>query len=310
MKAVRVTSWGSPPEYITVPDLPPPEPTQLQLRILAAGVPRVTRFRAAKDHPSAYNATLPFDPGVDGVGLDETTGTRYFIHAFAAPIYAERANVLRSQLVQLDANIDPVSLAGLANPATSSWMALKYRAIGGCKGLTVAIVGATSASGRLAALIARTLGATRVIGFSRNADTLATVEGLDTRVILKEPLVLPDDLGPVHIVLDYVGGPNGVSLMEAVEIDPGKDLQYILTGGLAGHKDVHLPAQLINKRPIRIMASGIGSFSGEDLKREQSALVAAVAMIKPPFDLFPTSLEDFPAAWSSGDKAKKLVVTP
>lgn len=74
MKAARVTSWGSSPEYISVPDLPEPSPTQLQLKVVAAGLSRVVPARAAGHHPTAMGADLPFDPSVDGVGVDEATG--------------------------------------------------------------------------------------------------------------------------------------------------------------------------------------------------------------------------------------------
>lgn len=84
-------------------------------------------------------------------------------------------------------------------------MALQCRAIGGCKGRTVVFLGATSASGQAAVPVARSLGASRIVGVSRNEATLATVAGLDDRVVLKDPFVWPESIGPVHIVLDWIG---------------------------------------------------------------------------------------------------------
>ncbi|KAJ5579575.1 uncharacterized protein N7459_005560 [Penicillium hispanicum] len=311
MKVARVTSWGLPPQYIDAPDLPAPSPNQLQLRIVAAGVPRAVRGRAGRQHPSAYEASLPFDPSADGVGLDETTGTLYYINTLAAPVFAERANVARDQLVQLPPQADPTIIAGLSNNVASSWMALRCRAIGGCEGRTVMILGATSFSGRAAAIVARKLGAARVVGLSRNQDTLAEVQGLDDRVVLRDPLVLPAHVGPVDIVLDYVGGPAAVQLLQAAEIRPGENLQYIQTGGLAGHDTLVVPARLINIKPIRIMASGVGSLSKDDLKREMPGLVNAMATMEQPFGIFAVPMAEVASAWESEEEqTKRLVLVP
>ncbi|CRG86550.1 hypothetical protein PISL3812_03558 [Talaromyces islandicus] len=315
MKAVCVTSWGSPPEYISVPDLPAPSPTQLQLKVVAVGVSRVVRGRAAGKHPSAFNSSLPFDPSTDGVGLDEATGDLYFVNSFDTSLFAERANVERKGLVKLGNGVDPVAVAAIANPAASSWMALKCRAVGGCEGRTVVIVGATSASGRAAALIARSLGAARVVGISRNEQTLATVQGLDERIVMSKDqpseALLPSSLGPVHIVIDYVGGPASIGLMKSAQIPEGEDLQYIYVGGLSGHEKVDLPLRLINVKPIRIMASGLGSWSRQDLNREVNGLIASVTRMDKLSDVVTARFADVKAAWDSEEtQTKRLVLIP
>ncbi|KAF7557920.1 hypothetical protein G7Z17_g292 [Cylindrodendrum hubeiense] len=311
MKAARVTSWGSPPEYITVPDLPAPSPSQLQLKVLAVGIPRVVRGRAARKHPSAFGASLPFDPSIDGVGLDEATNDRYFITASSEPLLAERVNVDRSQLVKLDAAADAVTVAALANPTASSWLALRRRAIGGCQGRTVAILGATSASGRAAVSVARALGASRVVGLARSEESLAAVEGLDEHVVLADPFVLPSSVGPIDIVLDYVGGPVAIDLLQAAVIRPGENLQYIQVGGLAGYENHTLPARLINRKPILIMGSGLGSVSTEEIEREGPGLVAMISQMKAPFEVVTAPLADAQSVWESKEVGdKRLVLVP
>lgn len=84
MKAALVTSWGKPPQYISIPDLPPPAPTQLQLIVLATSVTRVVRSRAASAHSTGFKTPSPYDPSVDGVAIDEITGDMYFITQLAA----------------------------------------------------------------------------------------------------------------------------------------------------------------------------------------------------------------------------------
>ena len=312
MKVARVTAWDSPPEYVSAPDPPAPSPTQLQLSVVAAGVPRVVRARAAGKHPSAMRASLPYDPSIDGVGRD-ATGELYFINSLAAPVFAERANVERCQLIKLPAGVDPATIAGLANPTASSWLALRCRAIGGCAGRTVAILGATSASGRIAANVARQLGAARVIGLARNEAALAAVDGLDARVRLQDPLVLPADLGPVHIVLDYVGGPAAVQLLQALHPPPpGENIQYILVGGLAGYEHMDLPMRLVNVKPIIIMGSGVGSLTREDLDREMPGVVNALAKMGPiGVDVFAVPMAEIQTAWDSEEaQTKRMVIMP
>ncbi|KAK4495347.1 hypothetical protein PRZ48_013678 [Zasmidium cellare] len=312
MKGARITSWGSPPEYMEVPDLPKPSPTQLRLRVLAAGVPRAVKGRAAGQHPSAFNQPLPYDPSIDGVGRDEITGDLYFINSLAAPLFAEYANVQRTQLFKVDPNTDPVAIAALANNTLSSWMALQCRAIGGCKDRTVVILGATSNSGRCAAKVARILGAKKVVGISRNPETLAKVEGLDKRVTLEDPLEFPETIGPVHIILDFVGGPAAIQLLQAAEADPVANLQYIQTGGVAGCEFLNIPARLINVKPIRIMASGLGSLSEEEIAREMPGCVDAMVKIKtPPYEVLAAPMRDVRSVWDSEEaKTKRLVLLP
>lgn len=104
-------------------------------------------------------------------------------------------------------------------------MTLRCRVIGGCQGRTVLIIGATTASGRCAAIVACSLGATRIIGMSRNEETLAAVEGLDDRVVLQGPFALPPSVGPVHIILDYIGsGPAASGILQTAQSAYGENL--------------------------------------------------------------------------------------
>lgn len=292
-----------------IPDLPPPSPTQLQLKMLAAAVPRVVKARALGKHPSAFSSPLPYDPSVDGVALDETTGEKYYLTRLAAPLFAERVNVEKTQLVKLDKGCDPVGIAALANPAMSSWLALNCRVVGGVKGRTVVILGATSASGRAAAVVARGLGAKKVVGVSRDEEMLKGVKGLDERVVSQSPLSLPASVGPVHVVLDYVGGPIAVEAMRAAEVEEGENLQYVQVGGLAGEEELVLPMRLLNVKAIRVMASGIGSVSKGELVREIPGLVEVLGGMEVPFGVEAVPMEEVERVWEGvGDK--RLVLIP
>ncbi|KAK6815122.1 hypothetical protein RU639_008494 [Aspergillus parasiticus] len=259
MKAALVTSWGKPPQYISIPDLPPPTPTQVQLKVLATSVTRVVRSRAAGAHSTAFKVPLPYDPSVDGVARDEITGDMYFITQLAAPLFAERTNVDLRHVIRLDEGTDPV------------------------KGRTVLIIGATTAGGRCAATVARSLGATRIIGMSRNEETLAVVEGLDDRVVLREPFALPPSVGPVHIVLDYIGsGPAASGILQT--------------------------AQSV---PLCILGTGVGCFTVEDWRRELPEITKMTSHMHIPFPIFTVPLSGVASAWESEDTlTKRLVLMP
>ncbi|KAK4251285.1 hypothetical protein C7999DRAFT_37634 [Corynascus novoguineensis] len=313
MKVARITSWGSAPVYSDAPDLPAPSPSQVQVKVAAVAVPRVVRGRALGIHSSARGAALPFDPSVDGVVQDEATGDLYYATPMASSLFAERANVERQTLVKLPPGADAVSVATLVNPISSSWMALRCRTTpgGGCEGATVLVLGATSTSGRGAIAVARALGAARIIGMSRNEATLAAVPDLDERVVLQEPFSLPPGLGPVHIVLDFVGGRAAAGVLQAAEVEPGKELQYIHVGDLAGDEDFTVSGRLLNSKPVRITGSGMGAWGKNEIKKEVGGLLAAVAKMPRPDDVAVHKLADIEAVWDSEEaKTKRLVFVP
>lgn len=312
MKVARITSWGSAPVYSDAPDLPAPSPSQIQVKVVAVAVPPVVRGRALGKHSSARGVALPYDPSVDGVVRDEATGDLYYATPMSASLFAERANVERHTLVKLAPDADPVAVATLVNPVGSSWMAFRARAIpAGCEGATVLILGATSTSGRAAVAVARSLGAARIIGMSRKEETLATVEGLDERIVLQDPFTLPVSLGPIHIVLDFVGGRAAVGILQAAEAEPGKDVQYIHVGDLAGEESIGLPSRLLNAKPVRITGSGMGAWSKMDVKKEIGGLLGAVVKMPRPDDVKVASLADVESVWDTEDtKSKRLVLVP
>ncbi|KAL2803101.1 hypothetical protein BJX63DRAFT_440396 [Aspergillus granulosus] len=335
MHAALVPSWSIPaPVYTQIPDADSPLPGQLQLKILAVGIPRVVRLRAQGIHPTAKTANLPYDPSIDGVGIDEQTGLSYYILPLSAACLAERVNVDRVNLVPLQPgasesesqSLDPVAIAGLVNPVSSSWMALRTRVNGEITGKTVLVLGATSKSGRAAVLVARFLGSKKVVGVARSEEGLRCVEGLDGWVASGDMLTgatgdrfsLPDWVGPVHIVLDYVGGSVAAGILGSAEIEDGEELQYIQVGNLAlemgtGEKHMFekLPGHLISRRPICIRGSGMGSFSRGDLIREIPGLILFLAGMKAPFEIASAPMSQVASVWRDEDtKGSRLVILP
>lgn len=311
MNVAKVTSWGSPPVYMPGTPLPAPSPAELQLKVVAVGVPPLVRGRAAKKHSTAVNASLPYDPSVDGVGLDETTGDQYYISPMAGQLFANRVNADRKKIIKLEHGSDAIAVAGLMNPVSSSWMALRCRFMGDLHGKTVVVLGATSRSGRAAVNTSRSLGAGKVVGVGRNEASLAGVQGIDEHIALQSPFVMPSSVGPVDVVLDYVGGKAAVDLLQAAEVGSTHGLQYIHIGDLAGEDEIKFPASMLNAKAVRITGSGIGSWSRADMQREISDMVQAVAKMPRPSDVMVAPLAEVASVWDSEDAQKKrLVLVP
>ncbi|KAI0690717.1 hypothetical protein C8T65DRAFT_745696, partial [Cerioporus squamosus] len=192
IKAAQVSSWGSPPVYtaVTAPPAPLPESGIVQIRVLAAGAHQLVRSRAAGKHYTS--GPLPHVVGVDGVGSTVPGGKLvYFITLrTGGGSFAEVVNVPKSYVFDLPEGVKPEAVAAMVNPAMSSWMAIKTRVDMTQlpkEGWTALVVGATSASGVIAAATARKLGATKVIGVARNAEKLAAVPNIDVQVVIADP---------------------------------------------------------------------------------------------------------------------------
>lgn len=313
MHAAIVTDFDQPPKYTEVPGPTPPSSSQLRLRVLAAGVPNVARQIAAGKHFIA--ATLPYTPGIDGVGVDESANPPKKHYFTTLPdntgSLSEYVSVDRRSAVALPDGADETSVAALVNAAQSSWMALRHRTSNLPEGWSVAILGATSASGRIAVGIATALGAGRVVGIARSEKALAGVDGLDERVVLDGEDPAKTDFskvgGHVDVVLDYIYGPAILALLSALK--PTAEVQYVQIGVLSG-ADVEFPAALLRSKMITLRGAGPGSWTMAQLAGETAGLLKAVKGLKAD-SLHLARLEDVEAVWNSPDvKGKRLVFVP
>ncbi|RYP32499.1 hypothetical protein DL767_005188 [Monosporascus sp. MG133] len=305
MKSAVVTDFGQPPKYTTVPDLPPAAPETLNLRVLAVGIPNVVRVRAAGRH--FLKTTLPHVPGIDGIGLDETTGKKYYFTTLAlgTGTLADMVNVPKKDVVDFPDDADPATVAALVNPAQSSWMALRKRTENLPKDWSVVILGVTSASGRIAVATARALGAGRVIGVARDEGAMSSIEGLDERVVLKDDPSQTDfsRLGQVDVVLDYIWGKAAIALLNALQ--PTREVQFVQIGDLSGQEDMAVPASLLRKKMITLRGAGPGAWTG--LVQETGELLKAVKGMKSD-DVYVAKMSDVERVWDSPEvKGKRLV---
>lgn len=303
MHQAQVTTWGESPRSVSVPDLPPPGPDEIRLKVEATGVHRVVRSRATGRHYSAK--TLPHIPGVDGVGTTED-GKRVYFSSFGLGIMSEYVNAPKSSTFSLPDGADPVQIAASINPAMSSWMAFKGRTTNLPADFTCLIIGATSASGRVAISIARGLGAKKVIGAARNKEALESL-GLDQCIVISDEPEKTDfsSLDDVDVVLDYVYGPLAVHLFNSIKTP--KPVQYVHIGSLSS-PEISLPGEVLRSKDITIRGSGPGAWSLKQFAATLPQLLAIMPSVpKQPVKV--AKMEDVESAWEYAGP-ERLVLVP
>lgn len=300
MHQARVNTWGEAPVYTEAADLTKPGPDEVRIKVIASGIHNVVRSRAAGKHYTS--GTLPHVPGVDGVGTTEDGQMVYFA-SFAVGSLAQYVNMPKSAVKPVAEGSDPVQVAGIMNPALSSWMALKTRAQDLPPNFTVLILGATSASGRVAINLARTLGAGKVIGAARNKAALDSLP-LESSIVIDDDAKKTDfsSLGDLDVVLDYVYGPLTEHLFASLKSKT--HVQYVHIGSL-GALDINLPGTILRSHNLTIRGSGPGAWSMKDVGQTMGQLLAAVKDV-PEQPVKKVKLEDIEHVWS--ERGERLVV--
>ncbi|KAI0469152.1 hypothetical protein F4859DRAFT_488723 [Xylaria cf. heliscus] len=308
MHAAQVLDWSEGPRYVAVDDPPAPSENQIQLRVLAAGLHQVVRSRASGQHYTA--GALPHAIGIDCVGRHVTTGQLYYCVNLKPGFgtFSELITVDKTTVHALPESVDPASFAGSVNPAMSSWLALTQRASNLPENYTVLILGATSASGRLAVQVAKALGAGKVIGVARNEAALADVAGLDEAIVQKDP-IKETDFSQVtcDVVLDYVYGDLALHALSTLSIQ--RPLQYISIG-LLSRNEVYIPTSILRSRDITIRGSGPGAVAPRAIQQEIKKLVPAMTGWKL-LDAHSVPLKDIEQAWrdkSLGSKGRLVFI--
>lgn len=303
MKAAVVHDFGLAPRYADF-DESAPQPGETVLAVVAAGLHQLVRARASGQHYSS-GTTLPQVAGADGVGrLPDGR------HAWFGPVpgpwgtMAERVAVRDGSWLVLPDGADSVRVAGQVNTAMSSWLALRLRA-GLQPGQTVAVLGATGASGRLAVQIAKTLGAGRVVAIGRNPAALEqlTEIGADRIVRLSDEGELLEDLGPdeIDVIVDYLWSRPAVNLLTAAladREDPSRPLTLVQVGSMAG-AEAAIPAAALRSRNLRVVGSGIGSIPMPEVMTEMPKIIAAVAADTFDAPIRAVALDEVESAWTA-----------
>ena len=199
---------------------------------------------------------------------------------------AQKTVVRSSQCVNVPEEVDDITLAAMADPGMSAWVALESRAKL-ARGETVLVNGATGSAGTMAVQIAKHLGAKKVIATGRNQQALKTLLSIGA----DEVIPLEDDSKPpeaafrkqfeqgVDIVLDYLWGPSAERIIAAVSAREKKDPIRFVQIGTASEPNITLPGAVLRASAIQIIGSGIGSVALEDITGILSKLMQAAPAV-------------------------------
>lgn len=315
MKAAVVRSAEELPEYAEFAE-PEAGPGVEIVELVAAGLHQLVRSRAHHRHYTSEGA-YPLVAGVDAVarGAD---GRLLYTGNVAAPFgtMAERMAAPQGLRFALPEGTGhrAAQVAGGMNPGMSSWLPLTARLRETDRLGTVAILGATGASGLLAVQNARDLGAARILAMGRNeaalerardhgAETVRLTEDREQTVrAIREALAgqMPG------LVLDYVWGAPAETLFTALNRperaqDEG-DTAYVHIGALAG-EHAALPSSLLRARRIRVQGSGMGSVPMSEIVKVMPAYLARIAegKVEVPVETYP--LSEVRRAWTARTRA-------
>ena len=316
MKAAVVTGAGRVPAYADFRE-PDAGPGQRRITVAASAMSHLAKGRASGSHYSAAGR-FPFVAGVDGVGrLDD--GRRVYFALPDAPFgsMAEVAVVPEARCFVLPDAIDDATAAAIANPGMSCAAAFIERAKLKA-GETVLVNGATGTAGRLAVLLAKHLGAGRVIATGRDRaklDALPAV-GADALIPLGEDGPALDGrfaeafAGGVDVVLDYLWGDSARRLLvAAAKAGPeAVPIRFVQLGSASGG-EIALPAAVLRSSALELMGSGLGSVSLDRLVATIRGLMAAAADGGWSVPHRPVPLCDVERAWAEDDSARRTVFT-
>lgn len=348
MRALAVASWGTNPAITSVAKAATPAAGsgKTEIRVLASALPQLVRSQAAGTHYSVQDQALPYVPGIDGTGFTPDKKLVYMNLLANEPSgggFAEYVNVDDRLLTPVPVPSGSseeatkrvgIKVASLMNPAMSSWMALRHRAhistfTSSNTPWTAVILGVTSASGRIAALFARHMGAKSVIGAARNASDLETLKSrgiIDAAIPLDKTDVSKTDFSVLSqsldsyplVVLDYIYGSAALALLNALPRSANKseqlEVRYVHIGTLSREFDMALPGTLLRMKNVTISGAGPGSWSVRALAKDTPELAQTIVDVIPSegweaeYAVVERRLEDVDAAFADTQGRTVFVV--
>jgi NADPH:quinone reductase-like Zn-dependent oxidoreductase len=266
-------------------------------------------------------ATLPQVVGLDGIGR-LPDGTRV---AFLPPQrpyggMAEQALLRHGMWLPVPDGADDVTAAAVLNPGMAAWKSIVWEG-GLTTGQTVLVLGATGASGRIAAQLARRHGA-RVVVAGRNQRVLDELValGADAAVRVDRPR---DELaaaiaaaGPYDLIVDYLwGAPAEAAFAALVHAggragDAPQRTRYVLVGMTAGEVAA-LPAMTLRAAPVQLTGSGIGGQAAlADAAAAYAGLLQQVAAGEVVLDVDAVPLARVEHTWRQAGSGRRVVFVP
>ena len=288
--------------------------------VTAAALKPYDRFMAAGAH-WASPTDFPQVVGADGVGrLADGTRVAFFGPRRPYGGMAERALVRSGVWFELPDDVDDVTAAAFTNPGMAAWKTvLREGAL--APGQTVLALGATGASGRIAAQLAVRHGA-RVVVAGRDRAVLDRLLALGAAAAVRvdrphaELTAALAAEGPYDLVVDYLWGAPAEAALAALS---GTDLhartgpeqiRYLLVGMAAGEV-AGLRAVTLRSAPVRLIGSGTGEQPPfAEVAAAWTTLVRQAAAGEILLDVDPVPLADVEKVWPHPSSDRRTVFLP
>ncbi|WP_329243277.1 zinc-binding alcohol dehydrogenase family protein [Actinoallomurus sp. NBC_01490] len=314
MRAAVLHGIGRTPRCETFP-APTAGEDEVVVTVTAAALKPSDRWMAAGVHyaPSVFPTVV----GLDGVGR-LPDGTRVAFFGLRPPYggMAERTLVRRGMWLPVPEGADDVMAAAVLNPGGAAWKTVVVE--GDVRaGQTVLVLGATGASGRITAQLAKGRGA-RVVAAGRDQRVLdeLVARGVDSAIRVDRP---HDELaaaiaaeGPYDLVADYLWGAPAEAVFAALpRTRPAAErTRYILVGMSAG-ETASLSALALRRAPVQLAGSGAdGAASIADAATGYAEVLRRVRAGEITLDVAPAPLADVEAVWSKAGSDRRTVFVP
>jgi NADPH:quinone reductase-like Zn-dependent oxidoreductase len=314
MHAAVLHGIGETPRYEAFP-APVAGDGEVVVTVAAAALKPSDRLMASGVHyaPVAF----PQVAGLDGVGrLPDGSRVAFFIPRQPYGGMAEQTLVRAGMWLPVPDGADDVTAAAFLNPGVAAWKALVWEGELAA-GQNVLVLGATGASGRIAAQLAVRQGA-RVVAAGRSQRILDDLRarGADAAVRVDRPRAeLAAAIaaeGPYDLVVDYLWGAPAEAAFAALADGGGarERIRYVLVGMSAGEV-ASVPAIALRKAPVQIFGSGAGGRAGlSESAAAYDSLLKLAAAGDITLDMDPVPLADVEKAWANPDGGRRVVFVP
>ena len=234
----------------------------------------------------------PFVPGSEGAGVVVTSsaldaGTPVVIRGEGVGVtrpgvWGRYAVVPDAAVHRLPPSLEPAAAVAFLQPALTAHTAVR-RVAAVVKGETVVVTGITGLVGRLCAAVARSAGASRMIGLARIGEPVEAVAGLVDQVVRVDELgQVGRELSWCDAAIDTVGGPVTSGVLG--HVTPGGRIAVLgYSAGEFTTLDLH---QLIG-RDLRVLPVNLQRTTLEPDAVTQALADIAPAQLRPDVELVP-----------------------
>ncbi len=322
MKAAVIENFGDIPRYQEFPD-PVLNDGEVTVRVKAVIVDYAIKALASGIHFASrqFYPSFPAVVGYGGIGSLED-GSLVSFRGIKPPYgsMAEKVVIPKANATPIPEGITAEQAAVIPSAALSSLGPLQYVAKLQA-GETVLINGATSVSGMLAVQLAKHLGAGRVIGTGRDAQSGEKLRelGADAFINLNQPdekvmQAIKNEAGKGYdVILDYLWGHPAEVIINTFTPTalgvPSRRTRFVLVGGIAGWT-AQLSGQSLLTSGLEIYGM-MGAQTPPEAQAEGTRLIwDLIRQGKLKMDVVKVLLKDIDKAWDMQEHGKRIVIVP